>query len=63
LGKIPVVSPRRTAVRSTLEENREFAFSVGQKDVAAKSNAIAHFNGNAALDLDRIIFGGKKGSS
>ena len=52
-----------TAVRSALEENREFAFRVRPKDVAAKDDAVAHFNGDAALDLDRIIFGSEKGSS
>jgi hypothetical protein len=63
LGKIHVVPPRCAAVRGTLEENREFAFSVGPKNVAAKRDAVAHLNGDAALDLDRIIFGGEQESS
>jgi hypothetical protein len=63
LGKIHVVAPSSTAVRGALKENREFAFGVGPKDVAPKADAITHFNGDATLDLDRIIFGGEKGSS
>lgn len=63
-GQNPHRSPPSdvTAVRSALEENREFAFGVGTKDIAAKDDAIAHFDGDPALDLDRIIFVGEKPS-
>jgi len=60
LGKVNIVAPKGTPIRSALQQNRELAVGIGTKDIATKHDSITHSYGDATLDLNGIIFDSEK---
>src|SRR5208283_110559 len=54
LRETEIVAPSGSAIGGALQQRGEFSFGIGTDNVAAKNDAIAHLDGNVALDLDGI---------